>query len=219
MSLRIRRKRKKAKKGAIDMGASIRKNIQNGGALIDLARLKRKKQRYRLLVLLDVSGSMDKYSFYLLKFLWTLKSHFKHIEAFVFSTLLMRITDEISEKNLASALRNVSQTASHWSGGTQIGACLKTFNDHYAKRFLNGNTLTIILSDGLDTGEPDVLEEAMQKIRLRSRKVVWLNPLKGMQGYEPIQRGMQAALPALHHFGSAHNLESLFILENILTDA
>lgn len=219
MSLRIRRKRKKAKKGAIDMGASIRKNIQNGGALIDLARLKRKKQRYRLLVLLDVSGSMDKYSFYLLKFLWTLKSHFKHIEAFVFSTLLMRITDEISEKNLVSALRNVSQTASHWSGGTQIGACLKTFNDHYAKRFLNGNTLTIILSDGLDTGEPDVLEEAMQKIKLRSRKVVWLNPLKGMQGYEPIQRGMQAALPALHHFGAAHNLESLFILENILTDA
>ena len=92
------------------MGASIRKNIQNGGALIHLSRLKRKKQRYRLLVLLDVSGSMDKYSFYLLKFLWALKSHFKHIEAFVFSTLLMRITDELSEKNLAAALRNVSLT-------------------------------------------------------------------------------------------------------------
>ena len=219
MSLRIRRKRKKAKKGAVDMGASIRKNIQNGGALIHLSRLKRKKQRYRLLVLLDVSGSMDKYSFYLLKFLWALKSHFKHIEAFVFSTLLMRITDELSEKNLAAALRNVSLTANHWSGGTQIGACLKTFNEEYAKRFLNGNTLTIVLSDGLDTGEPEVLEEAVQKIKLRSRKLVWLNPLKGMQGYEPIQRGMQAALPALSHFGSAHNFESLLQLENILTDA
>ncbi|MFZ4558616.1 MAG: vWA domain-containing protein [Saprospiraceae bacterium] len=219
MSLRIRRKRKKAKKGTVDMGASIRKNIQNGGALVQLSRLKRKKQRYRLLVLLDVSGSMDKYSFYLLKFLWALKAHFKHIEAFVFSTLLMRITDELSEKNLAAALHNVSLSANHWSGGTQIGACLKTFNEGYAKRFLNGNTLTIVLSDGLDTGEPEVLEEAIQKIKLRSRKLVWLNPLKGMQGYEPIQRGMQAALPALSHFGSAHNFESLLQLENILTDA
>ena len=84
---------------------------------------------------------------------------------------------------------------------------------------MNGNTLTIVLSDGLDTGEPEVLEEAVQKIKLRSRKLVWLNPLKGMQGYEPIQRGMQAALPALSHFGSAHNFESLLQLENILTDA
>ncbi len=143
MSLRIRRKRKKAKRVRSIWALPHEKIFRTGGALIDLARLKRKKQRYRLLVLLDVSGSMDKYSFYLLKFLWTLKSHFKHIEAFVFSTLLMRITDEISEKNLVSALRNVSQTASHWSGGTQIGACLKTFNDHYAKRFLNGNPFTI----------------------------------------------------------------------------
>jgi uncharacterized protein with von Willebrand factor type A (vWA) domain len=219
MSLRIRRKRKKAKKGAVNVGASIRKNIQNGGTLINLSRVKRKKQRYRLLVLLDVSGSMDKYSFYLLKFLWTLKAHFKNIEAFVFSTLLLRITDELSEKDMSASLRNVSSTANHWSGGTQIGTCLKDFNDKYAKRYLNGNTLTIILSDGLDTGTPEVLVEAVQKIRLRSRKLVWLNPLKGMQGYEPIQRGMQAALPAVHHFGAAHNFESLMQLENILTDA
>ena len=219
MSLRIRRKRKKAKKGSINMGASIRKNIQNGGTLINLSRLKRKRQRYRLLVLLDVSGSMDKYSFYLLKFLWALKYHFKHIEAFVFSTLLLRITEELSEKDMAAALRNVSLAANHWSGGTQIGECLKAFNDQYAKRYLNGNTLTIVLSDGLDTGAPEVLEAAVQKIRLRSRKLVWLNPLKGMQGYEPIQRGMQAALPAIHHFGTAHNFESLMQLENILTDA
>lgn len=219
MSLRIRRKRKKAKKGAVDMGSSIRKNIQHGGILINLSRLRRKKQRYRLLVLLDVSGSMDKYSFYLLKFLWALKSHFKHIEAFVFSTLLLRITEELSEKDMAAALRNVSLAANHWSGGTQIGTCLKDFNEKYAKRYLNGNTLTIILSDGLDTGTPEVLEEAVQKIRLRSKKLVWLNPLKGMEGYEPIQRGMQAALPSVHHFGAAHNFESLIQLENLLTDA
>ena len=219
MSLRIKRRKKKSKKGAIDVAASIRKNIQNGGTLINLSRLDRKKQRYRLLVLLDVSGSMDKYSFYLLKFLWALKSHFKDFEAFAFSTLMMRITDQIAEKDMARALDRVSMAANHWSSGTKIGECLQEFNDQFAKRYLNGNTLTVILSDGLDTGEPEILEEAIQKIKLRSKKLVWLNPLKGMAGYEPIQRGMQTAMPALNHFGAAHNFESLLELENLLIDA
>ena len=96
---------------------------------------------------------------------------------------------------------------------------MKEFNDHYSKRYLNGNTLTIVLSDGLDTGEPKVLDEAIQKLKLRSKKLVWLNPLKGMQGYEPIQMGMKTALPSLNHFGSAHNFNSLLELENILIHA
>ena len=219
MSLRIKRKRKKSKKGAIDIAGSIRKNVQNGGTLINLSHLQRKKQRYRLLVLLDVSGSMDKYSFYLLKFLWALKSHFKDFEAFAFSTKMMRITDLIAEKDMAYALQRVSLSANHWSSGTKIGDCLQSFNDQFAKRCLNGNTLTVILSDGLDTGEPEVLAEAIHKIKLRSKKLVWLNPLKGMAGYEPIQRGMQTAMPALNHFGSAHNFDSLLQLENLLIDA
>lgn len=219
MSLRIRRKRKNARKGTIDLSASIRRNIQRGGTLITLSRAARKRQQYRLLVLLDVSGSMDKYSFYLLKFLWALKSHFKHIEAFAFSTRMVRITDELSDKNLTSALGKVAQAANHWSGGTQIGNCLQYFNETFAPRYLNGSTLSLILSDGLDTGEPHMLETAIQRIKLRSRKLIWLNPLKGMQGYEPIQRGMQAALPSLNYFGSAHNFESLLKLENILIHA
>ncbi|MDV7391271.1 VWA domain-containing protein, partial [Arthrospira platensis SPKY1] len=93
------------------------------------------------------------------------------------------------------------------------------FNEHYAKRYLNGNTLTVVLSDGLDTGEPEVLEQAIQKIKLRSKKLIWLNPLKGMEGYEPIQRGMQTVMPSLNHFGSAHNFESLLHLEKLLIDA
>ncbi len=219
MSLRIKRKRKKSKKGNIDMASSIRKNIQNGGTLINLAHLKRKKQQYRLLVLLDVSGSMDKYSFYLLKFLWALKAHFKDFEAFAFSTIMMRITDQLAEKDMGAALFRVSQTANHWSSGTKIGDCLQNFNDQFAKRYLNGNTLTVILSDGLDTGEVATMEEAIHKIKLRSKKLIWLNPLKGMEGYEPIQRGMATALPLLNNFQSAHNLESLLQLENILIDA
>lgn len=219
MSLRIKRKRKRAKRGRIDLADSIRKNIQNGGTIIRLSRRRKKKEKYRLLILLDVSGSMDKYSFYLLKFLWSLRHHFKQIEAFAFSTRLVRITDHLAEKEMGNALTRVSQHATHWSSGTKIGACLQEFNEQYAKRHLNGNTVTLVLSDGLDTGEPELLEAAIQKIKLRSRKLIWLNPLKGMAGYQPIQQGMQAALPSLNHFGSAHNFNSLMELENILVHA
>ena len=219
MSLRIKRRRKKAKKGQISISDSIRSNIQNGGTIIDLQKKDRKKDKFRLLVLLDVSGSMDKYSFYLLKFLWALRSHFKQVEVFTFSTKLMRITDFISEKNMALALSMVSYNAKHWSSGTKIGESLQTFNDQYAKKYLNGKTMTIVLSDGLDTGEPEILENAIHHIKLRSKKLIWLNPLKGMKGYEPIQMGMKAALPSLNHFGSAHNFNSLLELENILSYA
>ena len=219
MSQRLKRRKKKANKGQIDIANSIRNNIQNGGNILKLTKKNKKQDKYRLLILLDVSGSMDKYSFYLLKFLWALRSNFKQIEVFTFSTQLMRITDYISDKNMAMALAMVSQHAKHWSSGTKIGGCLKDFNDQYAKRYLNGKTMTIVLSDGLDTGEPEVLDTAMQQIKMRSKKLIWLNPLKGMRGYEPIQMGMKAALPSLNHFGSAHNFESLLTLEKLLQDA
>ena len=172
MSQRLKRKKKKSNKGQIDIANSIRSNIQNGGNIIKLTKKNKKKDKYRLLVILDVSGSMDKYSFYLLKFLWALRSNFKQIEVFTFSTQLMRITDYISDKNMVGALAMVSQHAKHWSGGTKIGECLTDFNDHYAKRYLNGKTMTIVLSDGLDTGEPEVLETAMQQIKLRTKKLI-----------------------------------------------
>ncbi len=219
MSQRLKRRKKKSNQGQIDIANSIRSNIQNGGNIIKLTKKDKKKDKFRLLILLDVSGSMDKYSFYLLKFLWALRSNFKQIEVFTFSTKLLRITDYISDKSIAVALAMVSQHAKHWSSGTKIGECLKDFNDNYAKRYLNGKTMTIVLSDGLDTGEPEVLDAAMQQIKLRTKKLIWLNPLKGMQGYEPIQMGMKAALPSLHHFGSAHNFDSLLTLEKILQDA
>lgn len=219
MSLRIKRKRKKSKKGAISISESIRKNIQNGGTIMNLARKDRKKEKFRLLILLDVSGSMDKYSFYLLKFMWALRSHFKQVEVFTFSTKLVRITDFISEKNMDLALSMVSYNAKHWSSGTKIGESLQNFNEEYSKKYLNGKTMTLILSDGLDTGEPEILETAIQNIKLKSKKLIWLNPLKGMKGYEPIQVGMKTALPSVNYFGSAHNFSSLLELENILSHA
>ncbi len=219
MSWRIKRRRKKSKRGVINISETIRKNIQKGGNILNLVKKDKKKDKFRLLILLDVSGSMDKYSFYLLKFMLALRSHFKQVEVFTFSTRLMRITDYLSQKDMSLALALVSTNARHWSGGTKIGESLQKFNDDYAKRYLNGKTMTLVLSDGLDTGEPEVLDEAIKKIKLKSKKLIWLNPLKGMKGYEPIQQGMKTALPSISHFGSAHNFSSLLELEHILSHA
>ena len=219
MSLRIKRRSKKANRGKVDIRDSIRKNMQRGGNILDLFYTKKKREQFRLLILLDVSGSMDKYSYYLLKFLWSLRNHFKHIEVFAFSTILLRITEQLNDKDIAVALNNVSRFANHWSSGTKIGECLQSFNDNFAQRYLNGKTLTLILSDGLETGDTEVLQEAIRKIKSRSKKLVWLNPLKGMEGYQPIQSGIKTVMPELNHFGSAHNLNSLLELEEILINA
>lgn len=215
---RLKRKLESTKQGQIDIRKTIRNNMSNGDALIKLARRDRKMERYRIILLLDVSGSMDKYSFFLLKFIWSLKSNLKQIEAFVFSTKLVRITEFLRQDQLDETLFQMSQNADNWSSGTKIGKCFEDFNNLYAKRILNGKSITIVLSDGLDHGQPELLAQETQKIRLRTSKLVWLNPLKGTQGYEPTARGMQAALPSIDEFQSAHNLHSLLELENILAN-
>ncbi|MDH5381294.1 MAG: VWA domain-containing protein [Cyclobacteriaceae bacterium] len=216
---RLKRKMESTKKGKIDLRKTIRRNIPKGDMLLELSRKNRKQEKFRINLLLDVSGSMDKYSFFLLKFIWSLKSHLKQIEAFVFSTKLVRITDLINEKELNQTLLNMSYHTDNWSGGTRIGECLRDFNENYAKRTLNGKSITIVLSDGLDTGEVGLLTEELRKIKMRTNKLVWLNPLKGMSGYIPEAKGMKAALSEIDQFESAHNLESLMKLENILADA
>ena len=217
MSLRLKRKMKPAKtKGQVDLRNTIRHSISHGGDPIELFKKNRKKRKQRIIILLDVSGSMDKYSFFLLRFVVALRSHFERIEAFIFSTKLIRISDYLQSKNLQLTLAILSQKADNWSGGTKIGECFKVFNEKYAKRILNGYSTTIVLSDGLDTGEPEMLATEIKKIKLRTRKLIWLNPLKGMRGYEPIQKGMSAALPEVDVFRTAHNLDSILELEEFL---
>ena len=132
--------------------------------------------------------------------------------------LLMRITDILHIRELESVLRVLSQHADNWSSGTKIGECLKHFNQQFAKRALSGKNMTIVLSDGLDTGEPEVLATELHKIKRRTRRLIWLNPLKGMPGYQPRTRGMMAALPEIDHFMPAHNVESLLQLETFLSN-
>ena len=151
MSLRLKKRLKNDTKGQINLRSTIRSNMSRGGNFIDLKRKGKKLHKFRLVILLDVSGSMDKYSFFLLRFLWALRSQFESIEAFVFSTELVRITDQLKDKDLRIALQQLSTKVHHWSSGTQIGESLRIFNEVHAKRVLNGRSMTIMLSDGLDT--------------------------------------------------------------------
>ncbi len=214
---KLKRKFESSKKGKIDIRRTIRGNLSTG-EMLHLTRKNRKLEKYRVILLLDVSGSMDKYSFFLLKFIWSLKSNLKNIEAFIFSTHLVRITSYLDQKQLDKALFELSHNTNNWSSGTKIGACLEEFNNRYSKRILNGKSITIVLSDGLDDGQPDLLQSELHKIKMRTSRLVWLNPLKGMKGYEPIAKGMSAALHEVDTFASAHNLDSLLELENILAD-
>ena len=217
MSLRIKRRMKMSqRKGQFDIRKTIRKSISHGGDPIKPVYKQKRKRKQRLVVLLDVSGSMDKYSFFLLRFVCALRSHFETIEAFLFSTQLVRISDYLSNRELELTLAVLAQKAHNWSSGTTIGDCLNTFNDTYARQCLAGQSTVVILSDGLDTGEPERLELELSKIRLRCNRLIWLNPLKGMKGYTPTARGMKAAIPHLDEFQSAHNLESLLELEQFL---
>lgn len=218
MALRLRRRLNESPRlGQINLRRTIHRSIGAGGEPLQLYYRAQKPKRQRIIVLLDVSGSMDKYSFFLLRFIFALRENFRQLEAFIFSTRLVRISEILAANNIEYATSLLSEQVDSWSSGTKIGGCLDEFYEKYGKRMLNGSPTFIILSDGLDTGDPELLGSVMQRIQLRARKVVWLNPLKNMHGYEPIQRGMKAALPSVDDFRSAHNLNSLLELENLLT--
>jgi len=220
MTLRLRRRLKdNRRRGQVNLRRTIRNSIAYGGEPLDIYRRSQLPKKQRLIVLLDVSGSMDKYSFYLLRFICALKENFRQMEAFIFSTSLIRISKALQYNRLDLVLDTISAQADTWSGGTKIGASLQEFTSHYGRLMLNGSPVVLILSDGLETGDTALLSKELVKIQRRSRKLVWLNPLKGMTGYRPIASGMQSALPAIDHFISAHNLESLMELENILENA
>lgn len=217
MSRRITRRRKNDhRKEQVNLRRTIRQNIAHGGDPIQLRFRSRKYAKPRLTVLLDVSGSMDQYSFFFLKFIYALQKHFERVESFIFSTRLLHVTGALKAKELGKTLNILSEQAEAWSSGTKIGECLRTFNLKYAKQVLARHSIVVILSDGLDTGEPEIFRRELQKIKRRTRKLIWLNPLVGTEGYEPITRGLSAALPVIDIFISAHNLESLLALEGHL---
>jgi uncharacterized protein with von Willebrand factor type A (vWA) domain len=204
-----RRKKAKAKATWIDPARTMRRSLRYGGEVIDLARRGRKISKTKMVVLCDVSGSMDVYTRFLLQFLYGLQNGLRGVETIVFSTRLTRITPLLRRRNIDAALDLVSDTVHDWSGGTKIGACLKTFNDVWAPQLVTGKTLVIVISDGWDTGDTAVLETEMARLKARARQLVWLNPLLGSPNYEPVCKGMHTALPYVDDFLPVHNVESL----------
>ncbi len=218
MAKRMKRRQKTSRtKETLDMRRTIRGSLEHGGNPIELFYKGKKPKKMRLVLLLDVSGSMDKYSFFLLKFICALQEYFEKVESFVFSTHLRRITDYLKVKGIDETLDLLSKNADNWSSGTKIGLSLRQFNDIYAKRMLSRSSYVIILSDGLDTGEKDIIQAEADKISRRTKQVIWLNPLKATQGYEPTARGMSEAMPHIDVFRSAHSLNSILELEQFLT--
>jgi len=217
MALRLRRRMKESRRGGqINLRRTIRRSIGFGGEPLELLRKSQLPKKTRLIVLLDVSGSMDHYSYFLLLFICALRENFRQLEAFIFSTSLIRISKALRPGSIGKVLAIISEQADNWSGGTRIGACMQTFRERYARLLLNGSPTILVLSDGLDTGPSSLLAEELHKIHRRSKRIIWLNPLKGTSGYTPTASGMKAALPELDDFRSAHNLNSLLELENMM---
>jgi uncharacterized protein with von Willebrand factor type A (vWA) domain len=194
----------------------IHSSVQTGGTPMRLAFRRRREKPVRLVALLDVSGSMSPYSTFFVRFLKGIVDSFRDADAFVFHTRLVHIGPALAERSTERAALRLSLMAQGWSGGTRIGESLATFNRSYAASVLNRRSVVLVVSDGYDTGPPERLAAEMAALRRRARRIIWLNPMLGWQGYEPVARGMAAALPHVDLFAPAHNLRSLAALEPYL---
>ena len=195
---------------AIDMRRSLRQSLPYGGEILEWAYRKPKVRPRPLVVIADISGSMERYARLLLHFVYGLtRSLEQRVEAFVFGTRLTPITTQIRDRNIDQAIQEVSRAVPDWSGGTRIGECLKRFNYDWARRVLGHGAVILLISDGWDRGEPQLLAEELARLQRSCYRLIWLNPLLGSSDYEPLTRGMQAALPYIDDFLPVHNLASL----------
>jgi uncharacterized protein len=212
----VRREQVRRRGRRLDLRRTIHRNVSHGGTLIDLAWRRRKIKPLRLVVLLDASGSMSLYTAFFVRFLHGVVDAFREAEAFVFHTRLAHVSPSLRDRDTTRAVEKLSLMAQGIGGGTRIGESIATFNRWHARRVINSRTAVMIVSDGYDTGEPERLGAEMRRLRRRSRKIIWLNPLIGWRDYSPQARGMQAALPYVDLFAPAHNLQSLAALEPYL---
>ena len=210
-----RRRRRHHRKGTPDLRGALRLNLAHGGDILTIPRRRRVRRIPRLLVLLDVSGSMDQHTELLLQLVYCLGARSARVESFVFSTSLTRITRELKTPSFFPALRRVSGLVSHWSGGTRIGDCLETLNTEYA-HILDRNTSVLLFSDGWETGDPNHLARELARLRKRVKQLVWLNPLLGTPDYAPLTLGLQAAAPHVDLFASALDMAQLKRLPGLL---
>jgi hypothetical protein len=205
---RLRRRSRAARRpGRLDFRRTLRRSVGHGGVPLELELRRRRPGRIDVVALCDVSGSMDLYSRFLLQFLFALQNVFGRVETFIFSTRLTRVSEYLRGRSYRQVLRRLTDVRD-WSGGTRIGESLAQFNREWP-HLVDRRTIVIVLSDGWDTGEPDVLATELMRIKRRAARVIWLNPLLGNPSYEPLTRGMAAALPLIDDFAAGHNLAAL----------
>lgn len=209
--LGVRRTRRwvAAAQGPVDLRRAMSRRARQFGELIDLPRRQRAEKPRPLVVLADVSGSMERYSRMLLQFVYGVARGSHRVESFVFATRLTRVTRAAADRSRGRSVVRLMRSVQDWGGGTRIGEALRTFNVHWARRIIRNGPVILLISDGWDRGDPALLTRELARVKRSSRRLIWLNPLLGMSNYEPLTRGMQAALPLVDDFLPAHNLASL----------
>jgi len=219
VSERRTRRRQPGKGEMLDFRRTLRRSLRSGGEIFNWAYREPKLKSRPLVVIADISGSMERYTRVLLHFIYGMKTALTQpVEAFVFSTRLTRITRPLQIRDLDLALTKVGSLVNDWAGGTRIGESLKYFNFEWGRRVLGRGAVVLIISDGWDRGDVELLSREMARLKRNCHRVIWLNPLLGGSEYEPLTRGIQAALPHIDHFMPVHNLASLEDLANRLND-
>ena len=213
MATNLSRRWKRSRKGnQVDFRRSFRQSIKYGGEMVELRLRQRKPKSLRVILLCDVSGSMDIYTQFFLLFIYGLQNHYPYCETFVFSTRLSHVSFLLKRRAFEEALRLISAKVIDWSGGTDIGAALHQLHQHHAHLLHPDRTLFLIFSDGWDRGDSAFLDLEMRHLKRQVKRLIWLNPLLGTRNYQPLCKGMATALPYLDYFLPCHNFSSLKIL-------
>jgi uncharacterized protein with von Willebrand factor type A (vWA) domain len=213
---RMRRTRPSAKGARFDVRRTLRRSLRTRGEPFERAWRDRRVRGRPLVLILDVSGSMSPYARALVQFGYAAMAAGRRVEVFCFGTRLTRVTRTLRTKDPDRALHEIGRTVADWEGGTRIGESLKSLLDGWSQRGALRGAVVVLCSDGLERGDPELLRAQMARLGRVAHKVVWVNPLKGSPRYEPVARGMAAALPSVDVFLSGHNLESLSELSRTL---
>ena len=213
---RTRRTKPAAKGSTFDIRRTLRRSLRTQGEPFDRARRARTSRARPLVLILDISGSMAPYARALMQFGYAAMAAGRRVEVFVFGTRLTRVTRTLRTKDPDRALHEIGKQVADWEGGTRIGESLKTLLDGWSQRAALRGAVVVLCSDGLERGDPELLKAQMSRLRRLAHRVVWVNPLKGSPRYEPLARGMAAAMPSIDEFLSGHNLESLEQLGRVL---
>ncbi|MCA8907660.1 MAG: VWA domain-containing protein [Rhodospirillaceae bacterium] len=193
----------------VDGRRTLRRSMRGGGDTIELARKRRETRPPALVVLCDISGSMSQYSRMLLHFLHAVSTDRDRVHSFLFGTRLTNITRQLRDKDVDVALAKVGETVGDWSGGTRIGACLDAFNRHWSRRVLGQGAVVLLITDGLERDDTEILAPAMDRLHRSCRRLIWLNPLLRYDAYAPKSQGARAMIGHVDEVRAAHNLDSL----------